>query len=319
MWSTKYCPQHVKHIILEDNLRDKIEKFIAGDFIPNIIISSPSGAGKSILIDCIAKDFYGAEYSSHVCKLNTSIEKNIKKLQDDMELFCKKKMDDHAVRKTKLYIIDDIDNISEKIQNVIASIMINYKNINFLFSCCLSSNIIDIIQTHCVIIRLQKPTNENLISRLELICKKEKCSYDKVALDRICFISQNDIRTAINKIQILANEFLDVSLKGIDKICDTPNIITLIEIINLCLTKDVHKALDKSLALYNDGFNCVDILTGIFEIVKTTAFDEKINHVMTEKIKIQILSLTGKMIYKVSRKIDSKIQLEKYVIKFCDI
>jgi len=316
MWSNKYHPFHVKHIILDNSIRSKIKNFLPNNTLQNLIISGSSGTGKSTLLDCIARDFYGKEYSSHVHKLNASIEKNIKLLQDDMELFCKRQLHDTCVKKNKLFIIDDVDDIPTKIQNVIASIMVKYQNVNFLFSCCISSNVLDVIQTRCVILRLLKPTDEQLILRLELICNKEHCKYNKEALERICFISHNDIRIAINKIQTLANEYGIVNIENINNICDTPNIIALKNIIKFCIQKQTNSALDVGIALYNDGFNCADILSGIFDILKSTVMTKDL---IDEDLKIKFLTITGKMIYKVSKKVDSQLQLEKYIIKLCEV
>lgn len=311
MWSDKYNPTHLKDVIIDSNIRRKLNGFIKNKNIPNLIVTGVTGIGKSSLLNCLAHDFYGDEISMYVYKINSSLEKNIKQLQEIIEMFCKKKLVENQVKK-KMFIIDDIDNIPNKIQSIIALMIEKYPNIYFTFTCNNSTDIIEMIQSRCVILHLQRPTKDQLMTHLKLICKREEYKYSNEALERVCFISQGDIRLAINNLQVICDGFNEVSIENLEKICDTPNIVLLRNIIDMCINKNKTDALIIVTQLCEDGYYCSDILGGMFDILKSSECT------IQDNIKIPFLTIIGKMRYLVSKKIDGLLQLERCIIKLCD-
>lgn len=310
LWSDKFNPKHLKDVILDDNTRKKMNGYIEKHNFPNLIISGMTGIGKSVLVDCLAHDFYGKQYDKYVFKINSSIDKNIKTLQELLEIFCKKKIDDEQ-KERKMIIIDDIDHIPDKIQGIIAYIMDKYQNIYFALTCNDLSLIIDTIQTRCMLIHLHKPQKEKLINHYELICKHIKCSYSTEALEYLYFITQGDIRLSINTLQIIYNGYQEITIDNINKVCDIPNIVKLKQILLLCHKQNTIEALQVALSLYYDGYTCSDILSGLFDIIKLTSFE------LEEIYKISYASIIGKSRYIVNKNIDSPIQLERCIIKLC--
>lgn len=312
MWADKYNPVHLKDVIVDSNIRRKLNGFVKNKNIPNLIVTGITGIGKSVLLNCLAHDFYGNEFSMYVYQMNSSLEKNIKQLQEIIEMFCKKKLVENQVKK-KMFIIDDIDNIPNKIQSIIALMIEKYPNIYFTFTCNNSTDIIEMIQSRCVILHLQRPTKEQLMTHLKLICKREKHKYSNEALERICFISQGDIRLAINNLQVICDGFDEISLENLEKICDTPNIVLLRNIIDMCIGKKKIDALLTVTQLCEDGYYCSDILGGMFDILKSSECT------IPDNIKIPFLTIIGKMRYLVSKKIDGILQLERCIIKLCNV
>lgn len=312
MWSDKYNPTHLRDVIMDNNVRKKLNQFMATKNIPNLIVSGITGIGKSVLLECLAHDFYGKEYGTYVYKLNSSLEKNIKLLQETLEQFCKKKVADTQL-KQKMFVIDDMDNIPPKIQNIIALIIEKYPRIYFTFTCNDSSNIIEMIQTRCIILYLHRPTKEQIMTHLTLICEREKCECTVEALDRICFLAQGDIRQAVNTLQTICDEFGKVTLKNIDIVCDIPSIVVLQRILDMCMKRETEKVLNDVSNLCSDGYSCSDILGGLFDLLKDPECK------IQDTFKIPYMTIIGKSRYLVSKKVDSLIQLERCVIKMCQV
>jgi len=312
LWTDKYTPKHIKDVILDDNIRKKINGYVSKRTFPNLIVSGVTGIGKSVLVDCLARDYYGKQYDKYVYKINSSIDKNVKGLQEILEIFCKKKLDD-VQKEQKMIIIDDVDHIPGKIQGIIAFIMDKYPNIYFGLTCNDLSLIIDTIQTRCMLIHLHRPIREKLINHYELICKNMICAYKKEALEYLYFITQGDIRLSINTLQIIYNGYDDITIENINNVCDVPNIVKLKDILTLCQQHETVKAINIGLSLYNDGYTCSDILSGLFDIIKMTTTE------IEEAIKIKYAAIIGKSRYIVNKNIDSPIQLEKCIIKLCSI
>jgi DNA polymerase III delta prime subunit len=312
LWSDKYNPKHIKDIVLNDNVKKKINGYIQQRTFPNLIVSGTTGIGKSILVDCLAREYYQKDYEKYVLKLNSSIDKNIKILQEILEFFCKKTIVEFDQEK-KMVIIDDIDHIPTKLQSIIAFTMDKYQNVYFALTCNDLSQIIDTIQTRCMLMHLHRPEREKIINHYQLICKNMNCQYNFKALEYLYLITQGDIRLAINTLQIIYVGYQNITTENINKVCDVPNIITLQKILILCFENNTKKALEQSLILYNSGYTCSDILSGFYDIIKT------LNLNIDEEIKIKYASIIGKFRYAINKNIDSCIQLERCIIKLCSI
>ena len=312
MWADRFKPLHMRDVIIDDDVRRKLNGFIQTKNIPNMIVTGITGIGKSALIDCLARDFYKDNYDTYVYKVNSSLEKNIKLLQEMLETFCKKKLDENQIQR-KMFIIDDIDNIPSKLQSIIALMMEKYTNIYFTFTCSNTTDIIEIIQSRCIILHIQRPTHDQIITHLGLICKHGKYKYTNDALERIYFISQGDVRLAINNLQVICDGFGDVTLENLDKICDAPNIVRLRNLIDMCIARKYRDSIMEITQLCNEGYYCSDILGVMFDILKATDCN------IPDNIKISYLKIIGKTRYLVNKKIDSFVQLERCIIKLCNI
>lgn len=345
MLSDKYKPFRVDDVLLEDNVKIKIKNFVKNRNLPNMIVTGPSGCGKSCLSYAIACDTYGKNVYHYVNRLNSSLERNVKLLQESLEQFCRKVIVDpksdteHVLHdgissdNKRMFIIDDIDNMPKKIQIVIASFMEKYQNITFIFTCTEVTDIIEVIQSCCIILHIKKPRIPVLFKYLSEICKKEHCPYNDDALERICFLSQCDIRLAINNVQTLAMSFGKITMNNISKICDVPNVETITKILINCINNNVVDALCDATKLSNDGYYCIDILACLYDVISSQGIGENESLTLTkipasekrssttyqldENLKLVILPIVGKSMYYVNKRIDSIIQLERCIIKIC--
>lgn len=317
MLSDKYKPFRVDDVLLEDNIKVKIKNFVKNRNLPNMIITGPSGCGKSCLSYAIACDTYGKNIYQYVNRLNSSLERNVKLLQESLEQFCRKVItvpqSDGGIsdNNKRMFIIDDIDNMPKKIQIVIASFMEKYQNIAFIFTCTEVTDIIEIIQSCCIILHIKKPHVPVLFKYLTDICKKEHCPYNDDALERICFLSQCDIRLAINNVQTLAMSFGKITMNNISKICDVPNVEIITKILTNCINNNVTDALCDATKLSNDGYYGIDILSCLYDVISSPTCQ------LDENLKIIMLPIIGKAMYSVNKRIDSIIQLERCIIKIC--
>lgn len=307
MWSDKYKPRNLEDVLLPITLKKKLVNFTKIG-LPNLILTGEVGCGKSCILMCMAREIYQRDINTYVCKLNSSIEKNIKLLKEQLEQFCRVKVPDdngHA----KMFIIDDIDYIPEKVQLVIASYMGRYTNIHFAFTCVNTTDICETIQSQCIIMHIPYSQQNELVDRLKQICAIEHIKYSDDALLRIVFLSQGDNRIAINNLQSISVGYRTVTIENINKICDVPNPIFVEGIIKSCIKKEGVIALQDTLSLFEDGYTSLDILACIFDVLRNFDIDDK--------YKIPMMTIIGKTMYKISRKVDSALQLEKCIIKIC--
>ncbi|MDY7082302.1 MAG: AAA family ATPase, partial [Halobacteria archaeon] len=74
----------------------------------------------------------------------------------------------------------------------------------FILSCNYSSNIIDPIQSRCSVFRFSPVDDEAIIERLRVIAEKEDVEVTDDGFEALAFVSQGDVRRAVNALQAAA-------------------------------------------------------------------------------------------------------------------
>ena len=201
-WVEKYRPKNSKEILLEPFIKQKIEKILETKSIPNMIITGEPGTGKTSTILFLAKQIYGDKYSENVLELNASDDRGLSIINNTIYPFCKKKTscinDDNKNSKYpthKLVILDEADSITPKAQNLLSNIISEFrKNTRIVFICNDCTQIIESIQSRCMIIKYPRINSDNLYQKIEHICKEESIEYTPTGINTLLFVSDQDIR-----------------------------------------------------------------------------------------------------------------------------
>lgn len=311
-WIDKYKPRSIDDLILNDCIKDKYKKMVENMSTPNMIITGSSGIGKSATLHCLAKCIYKKCIDDYVVSINPSMDRNTKYLQEKLEVFCKKTR--RSTDYKKLVMIDEIDNISQKSQRIINVLMDQYSHsTSFTFTCNTTSNIIEAIQSKCIIIRYVKPSKEDVIKLFIKICKNENIPYTIPALTQLYIISQGDIRVTINNMQTISDVLGEINTDNILKICDKPNPVVIKSIFDACVDNQIKTAITLTIDLKEKGYTGSDILTCMLSLLRSN--DTK----MDDFIKVKLMNIIGLTMYNISKGIDSNIQLASCVIKMCDV
>ena len=157
-WIEKYRPKTLDDLIVDEITLTKLRSIIERSDMPNIIITGMPGIGKTTTILCLAHSLLGKYYKDAVLELNASDDRGIKTVQNTINSFCKKKMQiAKNVRKHKIILLDEADNMTEKAQKLIGNLMEKYgETTRFAFTCNTSNDINETIQTKCIILRYKR-------------------------------------------------------------------------------------------------------------------------------------------------------------------
>jgi replication factor C subunit 2/4 len=273
----KYRPKHINNIILNDTLKSKIKSFLQSNSIPNIIISGPPGTGKTSLILLIAKYIYKDNFKETVLELNASDNRGIE-IINNISYFCKKKITDKNNNPvTKLIILDEADNITHKVQNIISKLLEdNTINTKFAITCNNSVNIIEALQSRCLMIYIPLLTCDKINNKLIDICKKENIEYTEEALKLLSMNANGDIRYAINNLEVIYYGFGKIESNYIYELCHQPQPDIIIKLIQECVYKNIKKVISIIEELKNKGYCSNDIILTIINILQYVKIDEQI-------------------------------------------
>ena len=318
-WIEKYRPNKINSILLEDNVRNEINRIVNDKEIKNIIITGKPGIGKTTTIKCLAKQMYNKYYDQFVLELNASDDRGIK-IEQDIINFCKiliniKEEDKKIYPKHKLIILDEADNITDKAQNIISKLMGTFKDTTrFAFTCNTSYNIIESIQSRCnIILRYKRVSNERIMLRLKDICDIENIEYDDNGIYSICELADGDMRSALNFTELIYRKHKIINNNSVSDISDKPHKDELILILRYCCNNDHKNSLLFSNNLKKKGYSGIDILTGFFNILKNDIIDIKNN------IKIIMSEIIHETLYNISKTSDCDIHLYFCILKLSNI
>ncbi len=315
-WIEKYRPSKLEDIILDDHTQKKIKKIIEDKEMTNLILPGVPGIGKTTTIKCIARSLYGKYADEAVLELNASDDRGIKSVQEKIVTFCKKKMDlndrgDNNGKKYsehKLIFLDEADNMTNKAQRLINNLMEKYnKTTRFAFTCNSSSDIIEGIQSRCIILRFYRLKKDQIINRLEKICEFENIKINNKCLETIAEIADGDLRSAINNLQLIFRSCNEITPENIYKVCSKPQPTIIKSIIDDCINKDLISAKDKIFNLKKDGYSESDIILGLIHVLKT-------NKNILEETRIKFLEKVCYYAYIISKGLATDIQLISCIV-----
>jgi len=325
-WIEKYRPNKIEDIILDDCLRNKLKNLVnINDLydvsnsneiscLPNLIITGSPGTGKTSTMFCIAKQILGDKYGEALLELNASDNRGLEIINNSIIHFCKKKIngildgsnDNNNIK--KIIIFDEADNITRKAQNVLANMMEEYgESTRFCFTCNDSSKIIESIQSRCLILHYRPMNRDNIKKRLDMICQTEKVNYDEKGLEAIIFISQGDIRQAINNLEATYNSYNMITEENVYKLCYQPHPNTIINLIQKCASRNLIQAIEKHEELKEQGYCNSDILQTMSNVLKLINIDEH--------IRINFIKIISDTYLNVSEGVDTSLQMYSCISK----
>lgn len=308
-WIEKYRPISIEDIIIDHTNLKRIQYIVENGSMPNIIISGEPGIGKTTTILCLAKILLGEKYKEGVLELNASDDRGIKIVQESMTIFCKKTF--YEKFQHKIVLLDEADNLTPKAQQLIANLMENYgNNTRFAFTCNNSTEIIDSIQSRCIILRYKRLNTEKLRERILQICEFENIDYDDEGIDTIIFGSRGDLRRAINNLQAVHIGFGNITTENVNKICDKPNPVIVRQIIEHCKKSEINSAIKIINSLKNKGYSSSDIIISIHTVLKN--YDN-----IDNASRIRYINELGKTCINVNKGVDTNLQLYGCLSRIC--
>jgi replication factor C small subunit len=185
----KYRPQKVEDVVGFDP-----RTFAIDETLPHLLFHGPQGTGKTTLAKVIVKTL-GCDYII----LNSSEERGIDVVRNKILTFATTKSSNGNI---KLCILDEFDYMTPEAQTSMRNLMETYSaTCRFVLTCNYLQKIILPIQSRCILVKFDTISKQDIVNRMEYICKTEKIPYEVEALKKIVDQTGTDIRAAINKIE----------------------------------------------------------------------------------------------------------------------
>jgi replication factor C small subunit len=210
MWVEKYRPQELEQIVNQNEVIGGISSLIKNpEAIPHLLFAGPPGVGKTTAALCLARNLLGQDWRKDTLELNASDERGIKMVRERVKSFAavfKLVTDSNSEQKMyRLIILDEADEMTPEAQTALRRIIEDSsKTTRFIIICNYLSQIIDPLQSRCVIFRFTRLAEKHVIDHMKMICKKEGINFEEKALSKIFEITSGDLRLSINILQASA-------------------------------------------------------------------------------------------------------------------
>jgi len=154
-----------------------IGNLIKSPDIPHMLFAGPAGVGKTTSALCIAMELLGEEWRKNMLELNASDERGIKMVRERVKEFAAsvKLATDKEFGKPKIIILDEADEMTPEAQTALRRIIEDSaRTTRFIIICNYLSQIIEPIQSRCVVFRFTRLQKKKSLIICRRSVKKKK-------------------------------------------------------------------------------------------------------------------------------------------------
>lgn len=292
----------------QDEVVKRLQSYVDSRNLPHLLFSGPPGVGKTACAIAIAKELFGETWTGNFTELNASDERGIDVVRNKIKNFARTSPLGEA--DFKIIFLDEADALTSDAQSALRRTMERYTSTcRFILSCNYSSKIIEPIQSRCAVYRFRPIPQQAIEQRVAHIAKIEGLTVTDEGMEAIIYVSQGDMRKAINALQAAGLLDQQIGMEAIYQITATARPEEIGELIELALSGDFIGARTKlDTLLINQGLSGEDIIVQVHRAM----FDRSIPDIL----KVKLMDRIGEIDFRLTEGANERIQLEALLAYF---
>jgi replication factor C small subunit len=308
LWVEVYRPKTLDEMVGQEEVVKRLKGFLEKKSLPNMIFAGPPGVGKTTAALCLARELYGDSWRDNLLELNASDERKIETIRTKVKEYARSKPVGGAPY--KLLLLDEADALTNDAQQALRRMMEMYApTCRFILDCNYLSRIIEPIQSRCAVFRFSRLTDEDIKKMLQRIAKAEKLVLQPEALNAIVYVSEGDMRRAINILQAAASISNKITEESIYEVTSRARPEEVREMVNLALSGKFEEARKKLYhLLIEKGLAGEEILNQLHR--------EILNLQIPETVKVNLIEKLGETDFRLTEGGNERIQLEALLAHF---
>jgi len=308
LWVEVYRPKTLDEMVGQEEVVKRLKGFLEKKSLPNMIFAGPPGVGKTTAALCLARELYGDSWRDNLLELNASDERKIETIRTKVKEYARSKPVGGAPY--KLLLLDEADALTNDAQQALRRMMEMYApTCRFILDCNYLSRIIEPIQSRCAVFRFSRLTDEDIKKMLQRIAKAEKLVLQPEALNAIIYVSEGDMRRAINILQAAASISNKITEESIYEVTSRARPEEVREMVNLALSGKFEEARKELYhLLIEKGLAGEEILNQLHR--------EILNLQLPETVKVNLIEKLGETDFRLTEGGNERIQLEALLAHF---
>lgn len=310
-WTEKYRPKTLAEVAGQSETVTSLKAFVEKKNMPNMLFAGPPGVGKTTCSLALARELYKDEVAGNFLELNASDERGIDVVRGRIKDFARSVSLGKAP--FKLIFLDEGDALTSDAQQALRRTMeANSSVTRFIISANYSSRIIEPIQSRCAVFRFLPLQEEEMKKTLENVAKAEGLKVDEKAYHAIFYVSEGDMRRALNVLQGCAMHSSKISEELVHKISSRAmpkEVKAMVEQAMKGDFKGARENLDKLIISY--GLSGEDILLQIYREIPSLEVEER--------KRIMLIEILGEYNFRLVQGANERIQLEALLAQFAAV
>ncbi|MFQ6129635.1 MAG: replication factor C small subunit [Candidatus Hadarchaeaceae archaeon] len=308
IWVEKYRPQKFEEIVGQQEIVSRLQTFVEKKSLPHLLFAGPPGVGKTCAALCIAHELFGVGWRQNFLELNASDERGIDTIRTKVKDYARTRPIGDVPY--KIVYLDESDALTSDAQHALRRTMEMYTHTcRFILACNYSGRIIEPIQSRCAIFRFKRLSEKEVTQMLKRIARGEKLTLTPDAIKAIIYVSEGDMRRAINVLQSAAALKRKVDEKVIYEVSAAARPKEVRQMLQLALAGKFEEARGKLYyLLLSQGLAGEDILEQVHR--------EIFNLDLPERVKIELIDRVGEFDFRLREGANERIQLEAMLAHF---
>ena len=283
-WTEKYRPRSLSDIAGQSEIVSLLSAYVKEKNMPNLLFEGSPGIGKTTAALALARDLYGESYRECILELNASDERGIDVVRGKIKDFARTVSLEEVP--FKIIFLDEADSLTNDAQNALRRTMELYVSATrFILSANYSSKIIEPLQSRCSVFRFRPLREDEVKGMVHRVAKAEGLSVDEKALEALLYVSEGDMRRAINALQGASLSAKKVTAESVYKSAARAEPAEIKEMMELALGRkflEARKKLHKLMIEY--GMSGEDVLLQMYRTVDTLSVGEREKVTIVDKI-----------------------------------
>lgn len=198
LWVEKYRPKNLSEYICNEDMRATLQSFIDEKNIPNLILSSNAGFGKTSLAKLLVNELDAEELY-----LNSSLNNSIDDVRDSILTFAST----YSLKPLKIIILDEADGMSMQALNSLKGIIEQYsQHTRFIFTTNNLDKLPEPILSRCQVFEMENVDFKEIGKACVRILKEENIKIDKQELVDLIKYYHPDIRQIICSLELCSKD-----------------------------------------------------------------------------------------------------------------
>ncbi|MCW1292813.1 MAG: replication factor C small subunit [Candidatus Parvarchaeota archaeon] len=308
LWVDKYRPKSFDDVVGQEEAVRKLKAMAETKTVQHLLFSGPPGVGKTTCALILAKESLGENWQDNFMQLNASDDRKLITIQTKVKEFSRSKPLNSSF---KIIFLDEADSLTSEAQQALRRMMEDYgENCRFIFSVNYQSNIIEAIQSRCVIIRFKSLDKSAVFSLIDKISNSENLEIDEEAKEALFNSTMGDLRRLINLMQSIASVSKKITAELVYKSLSKINLDKIDKIFKSALSGDYVSSKKELDDIISQGVSPSEIINAMYNYV--------INSDIAVEKKIKIIELIAEADYRIIVGATPLIQLNAILAKITE-